>query len=141
MKKQIFRKDDRVFDVRYGWGIVQFINNLDSFPLYVKFENGYAKYTIDGKNSTKSIAPELSFTRYENGGKLSQERPVNYEDCIGKWGEFWNDYGDKIIDRLLYIKDEEFEQLRFKAYKANEYYSYFEPLTEKEIKVLGLKNN
>lgn len=139
MKKQIFRKDDRVFDIDYGWGVVEIVNDLDSFPIYVRFENNYVKYTIDGKKYSNSIAPTLSFTKYELGGKFSQERPIDYKNYLNKWGKFWNGNSeDIVIDKLSYYHeshDNPFSIARCESFK------FFQPLTDEQIKVLELENN
>lgn len=97
MEKQIFKKGYQVFDIRFGWGIVEEIdesNNL--YPVRVVFdsyENDYVVYTHEGRKDILEETPLLSFTEYTLEG-FSQERPINYDDYIGKWGTFWDD-GDK----------------------------------------------
>lgn len=134
MSKQIFRKDDRVFDIDYGWGVVVAVNDLDSLPIYVRFENNYVKYTTDGKKSSNSIAPTLSFTKYELGDKFSQEKTINYANYVGKWGKFWNSNSENIvIDKLdFYHKshDKPFSIARCESFE------FFQPLTDKQIKIL-----
>lgn len=126
MEKQIFKKGDRVFVANYGWGKI--INERDT------------TYTIsfDNKNVGTRIPRNLvSFTEYTLQG-FSQEKPINYEDYIGKWGKF-KSRGLKrfVIDKL---KSVEFhEKNSFCAETDRTYYYEFEPLTEEQIKVLGLE--
>ena len=44
-------------------------------------------YTNDGKRTLGEETPLLSFMEYTLQG-FSQERPINYEGYIGKWGRF-----------------------------------------------------
>ena len=32
----------------------------------------------------------LSFAEYGFDDRFSQERPINYEEYVGKWGVFWD---------------------------------------------------
>ncbi|GIM52013.1 hypothetical protein CAPN004_10430 [Capnocytophaga cynodegmi] len=129
MEKQIFKKGDRVFDIRFGWGKV------------IKEEKGKIEVDFPRKQCcafyNKSNIATLSFTEYTLQGH-SQERPINYEDYIGKWGKF-KSRGLKrfVIDKL---KSVEFhEKNSFCAETDRTYYYEFEPLTEEQIKVLGLE--
>ena len=122
----IFKIGDRVFDIRFGWGIVITENIvIDSFnPMVVQFDDEELRnyYTLRGKDITKL----LSFTEYELQG-FSQERPVNYEEYVGKWGKFWDDNKERfIIGKLLYYSkdgDDPFES-------EFNWFENFEPLTE-----------
>lgn len=144
MEKQIFRVGDRVYDFYYGWGTItakrEDFENTD-YIWVVTFENGYIEdYTIEGKYEITDKFRSLSFTEYDfvKGG-FSQERQINYEDYIGKWGKFWNE-GDKVvIDTLAEIDTEEYGRMVFSPCITNMYYDNFEPLTEEQLKVLGLK--
>jgi hypothetical protein len=75
MKKSIFKVGDKVFDIRYGWGIVEFIDVKSNFyPINVSF--GVLNedcYTWDGR-SYQGLLKVLSFTEYTLEG-FSQERP------------------------------------------------------------------
>lgn len=76
--KTIFKKGDKVFDIRWGWGYIIEINNdkTELFPIIVRFENEESNdesYTLSGRYWRKE--PQfLSFTEYTLEG-LSQERP------------------------------------------------------------------
>lgn len=86
---------------------------------------------------TKYLATKmLSFTEYTLQG-FTQEKPVNYEEYVGKRGKFWDSDKDVLlISKLLAYDNTEYEGYPFE----NEfgYYANFEPLTEEQIKVLGL---
>lgn len=139
MKKQTFEKGDRVFDIRFGWGEVTYLYSSDweksaseHLVCSVKFDNG------KGCHYTKNVAlKSLSFTEYGFDDRFSQERPINYEEYVGKWGKFWDSNKDiLLIGKLLAYDNTENEGYPFE----NEfgYYANFEPLTEEQIKVLGL---
>ena len=141
MSKQIFKVGDRVFDIRHGWGKVT--NGADTilYPIGVQFEDDDSQevilYTEDGKGHLGDNKPLLSFEEYGFNDRFTQERPVNYEDYIGKWGKFWD---DRSKDYMISI----FEKLRGDGFKPSisiEAYDNFEPLTEEQVKVLGLEND
>ena len=139
MKKQTFEKGDRVFDYIKGWGEIvhTYSDNWeevdDNYTVcVVKFDS--SKGII---HFTKYLATKmLSFTEYTLQG-FTQEKPVNYEEYVGKWGQFWDSNKDiLLIGKLLAYDNTENEGYPFE----NEfgYYANFEPLTEEQIKVLGL---
>ena len=137
MKKQTFEKGDRVFDIFYGWGTVKEVldTSYHNYPIIVFFDNigNVITYASDGSFGA-GMPQMLSFTEYTLQG-FSQERPVNYEEYVGKWGKFWDDNKERfIIGKLLYYSkdgDDPFES-------EFNWFENFEPLTEEQIKVLGL---
>ena len=151
MKKQTFEKGDRVFDINYGWGkVIEILNASSSlkpdYKVLVRFKQDFNKeisvyYSIDGYISPSYKFPTLSFTEYDivNGG-FSQERLVNYEDYIGKWGRFC-DKEERIVvvGKLINYLPHLVAAFEMKV-RNNRTASYenFEPLTEEQIKVLGL---
>ena len=141
MEKQIFKVGDRVFDYAYGWGKVTGIEGCKALKVTFEHIDDFGKnirllYNEQGKEIlSKNIT--LSFTEYTLQG-FSQERLVNYEEYIGKWGKFWNS-GDKVvIDILAEIDTEEYGRMVFGPYITNMYYDNFKPLTEEQIKILEL---
>lgn len=140
MEKQIFKVGDRVFDIRYGWGTIKKYNANYTFPIGVWFDRkdiqDFIHYLKSGKDYELDNVGLLSFTEYDlvNGG-FSQERPINYDDYIGRWGKFWDDGSkDYMISR--------FEKLRGDGFKPSisvEAYDNFEPLTEEQNKISELK--
>lgn len=132
----IFKVGDRVYDFNFGWGTVVNTERTSLYIVEVKFDNciDNVSYTIDGKFVYRDSLPRLSFTKYDfvNGG-FSQERPINYEDYVGKWGKFWNDEKECTISKL-----EGYSSEGFRSTTSIALYEYFEPLTEEQIKVLGL---
>lgn len=83
MKKQIFKKGERVFDIRYGWGKVVYKDKDILFPIYVQFDDDddaqeIVFYTRDGKNMPGDKLPLLSFTEYILQG-FTQERLISNE--------------------------------------------------------------
>lgn len=75
MDKEIFKGGDKVFHIEYGWGVVGF-QKSNKFPLVVKFrEENVFTFTLDGKETSESKYPLLSFTEYTLQG-FSQERPI-----------------------------------------------------------------
>ena len=138
MKKQTFEKGDRVFDYLKGWGeiIHTYSDNWeevdDNYTVcVVKFDS--SKEIV---HFTKYLATKmLSFTEYTLQG-FTKEKPVNYEEYVGKWGRFFDKNEihiaiDKLVDYHGSSADAPFES-RFA------HYSNFEPLTEEQLKVLGL---
>ena len=130
-----FKEGDQVFDILHGWGKVTYLyssdwekSELDHLVCRVKFDNGkechYTKYV-----ALKS----LSFTEYGFDERFTQERPINYDDYIGKWGKFWNDKKEYIISKL-----ERYSSEGFRTTTSIALYKFFEPLTEEQTKVLGL---
>jgi hypothetical protein len=73
----IFKVGDKVFDVRYGWGVVSSVNiRTKDWPVEVVFdgeEELLDEYTFDGR-AFINYPPTLSFTEYTLEG-FSQERP------------------------------------------------------------------
>ena len=138
MAKKIFEKGDKVFDIIFGWGKVTevYYPQDRDYPVSVQFENSIIKYTYDGKWAHGDSYSRLSFTEYGFDNRFSQERPVNYEDCIGKWGKFWNNYIEKFIITTL----DDYFMNDNKPFETNcGFFKHFEPLTEEQIKILGLK--
>ena len=138
MEKQTFKIGDRVFDIRYGWGKVTICADTILYPIGVQFDEDDSQevilYTEDGKGHLCDKQPLLSFTEYTLQG-FSQERPINYEEYIGKWGKFWGDrIKEYIISRLERATPE-----GFKSNTSFILYNNFEPLTEEQIKTLNLK--
>lgn len=114
----IFKVGDRVYDIRFGWGIVNFTYSMDWNKVQpeflvceVKFDKNKEPY-----NYTKKLATQmLSFTEYTLQG-FSQERSMNYNEYIGKWGKFWdNDKNHIILDKLDSYIDNMFEDYSFKV--------------------------
>lgn len=138
MDKQIFKLGDRVFDIMYGWGVVEELHQDEerSYPLIVRFPGfDTLYYTRDGKSNTSDSHPILSFTEYGFDNRFSQERSINYEEYIGKWGKFWDDrIKEYIISRLERITPD-----GFKSNTSIMIYNNFEPLTEEQIKMLNLE--
>ncbi len=151
MKKQTFEKGDRVFDIKHGWGTVALRLNESEDPYYrlrVDFVYHRESYTEEGKSNISDAYRSLSFTEYDliNGG-FSQERPINYDDYVGKWGRFWDTvYENTVIIAKLSSyridKNENHHYRSFRCFTVGEEeetsYTNFEPLTEEQIKILEL---
>nr|DAQ42188.1 MAG TPA: ATP-dependent DNA helicase [Caudoviricetes sp.] len=141
MKKQIFKVGDRVFDIRLGWGEVTHVYASGLYTIKVNFDStrNTIFFTEDGKYEHRDPISRLSFTEYNlvNGG-FSQERPINYEEYLGKWGKFTDisNNNDFVIGRLSSFKVSNDET--YFATENGDAYNTFEPLTEEQIKVLGL---
>nr|DAR48886.1 MAG TPA: hypothetical protein [Caudoviricetes sp.] len=137
--KTIFKTGDRVFDYIKGWGEIvhTYSDNWE------EVDDNYTVCVVKFDSSeeiihfTKYLATKmLSFTEYTLQG-FTQEKPVNYEEYVGKWGKFWDSDKDiLLIGKLLAYDNTENEGYPFE----NEfgYYANFEPLTEEQIKALGL---
>lgn len=138
MDKQIFKVGDKVYDAMCGWGEVK---DIDEHLVFIKFyKDNYLEYNYleeynhDGRFSESDINPRLSFTEYGFDNRFSQERPINYNDYIGKWGKFWHDCSKEYtISKLEKVKLN-----KFKSNTSIALYDNFEPLTEEQIKILNL---
>jgi hypothetical protein len=91
--EQIFKEGDKVFDIRYGWGLVVSVNILtNDWPVEVVFdgkEELFDEYTFDGR-AFNNYPTTLSFTEYSLEG-FSQERPEpapKLGDIV--WGKSFN---------------------------------------------------
>ena len=92
MKKSIFKVGDKVFDYRYGWGIVDYNEDDSFYPVLVEFVEYEDAYTWDGR-AYQGAPIVLSFTEYTIEG-FSQERPEELpkkgqivwgSDCSSSW--------------------------------------------------------
>ncbi len=73
--KTVFKAGDKVFDIKYGWGVVDVVYSKGmDYPVHVKFLKDTISYTFDGR-IYEIAEPSLSFTEYTLHG-FSQERPV-----------------------------------------------------------------
>lgn len=129
-----FEMGDKVFDIRYGWGVVEsFENELDWESMEVNFNNSLISYTIDGPGEFDDELCLLSFTEYSLQG-FTKDRSIDYTKFIGKWGMFWgDDRKEYAISRL-----ESFKDGGFRSTSSIMLYKNFKPLTEKQIKSLEL---
>ena len=141
MNKQIFKVGDRVFDIRYGWGTIKKYNANCTFPIGVQFDRENIQdlihYLKSGKDYEIDDVGLLSFTEYDlvNGG-FSQERPINYEDYMRKWGKFWNDNPEYFTIGIL----KGYEQGGHKPFQSVSLdFQNFKPLTDEQIKILELE--
>lgn len=129
-----FKEGERVFDIRYGWGIVE--EPMNECFVTVRFDGDEVTECYDERNAVTM----LSYEEYELHGKCS----INYRKYVGKWGVFTdynNDIEDAFIGRLKEVcihngnirfavetSDGELEMKRFI------------PLTDDMLKRLNLKN-
>lgn len=133
----IFKVGDRVFDIEFGWGTVVKIENEFESPVIVDFdryEDISLCYKFDGRYSSNSALKRLSFTEYTLQG-FSQEKPINYEEYVGKWGVFWDKWWDGYyISKLkgIYINNGFTEFID----SASGKWDKFKPLTDEQIKIL-----
>ena len=135
MKKQTFEKGDRVFHYLKGWGEIvhTYSDNWeevdDNYTVcVVRFES-----SEELEHFTKYLATKmLSFTEYTLQG-FTQERPIDYSECIGKWGKF-NDHGEEDCS-ICKLKDENHNG-QFVDYLGN-IWDEFEPLTDEQVELLS----
>lgn len=144
MEKQIFKVGDRVFDIRYGWGKVTICADTILYPIGVQFNEDDSQevilYTEDGKGHLGDNKPVLSFTEYGFDNRFSQKRVFDYKNCIGKYGKFWDDGENTIIvGKLCDYYQYHTHHFRVRTHDDEiGFYTNFEPLTEKQVKVLEL---
>lgn len=80
----MFKVGDRVFNYQYGWGTIN--EELTKYIL-VLFDNCKSvsiPFLKDGKETSRSERPTLSFTEYTLEG-FSQERPPIELPEVGDW--------------------------------------------------------
>lgn len=145
MEKQIFKKGDRVFDIRFGWGTVIDNNRCLLYPIGIQFDRDDSQevivYTNDGISNISEEFSLLSFTEYTLQG-FTQERPIDYKSYIGSYGRFWdNEEKTFVIGKLYNYLPHLIRAFEMKGKDSQIFcYENFEPLTEEQLKILGLKN-
>lgn len=135
-----FKINQKVFDYSYGWGkiIIIYKENkltvLYSGDLKVEYTKKGFRY-LNNTNIISSL-PTLATEEYTLNG-FTQEYKEDYVQYIGKWGKFWDEDFDKdfVISILYYYNDE--NEYKFIT-NDDKCYEFFEPLTEEQIRVLGL---
>lgn len=130
-----FEIGDKVFDIRYGWGVVEsFEVDLGWENVEIRFDNSLISYTLSGPEDFDNELRLLSFTEYTLNG-FTKEKAIDYSKFIGKWGMFWSnkDKDERIIGKL-----EGYDDRYFKSTTSITLYAYFKPLTDEQIKSLGL---
>lgn len=131
-----FEIGDKVFDIRYGWGVVEsFEVDLGWESIEVRFNNILISYTLSGRGEIGDELCLLSFTEYTLQG-FTKDKPIDYSKFIGKWGMFWsnNNKEEYIISRL-----ESYDGKWFISESSPiPLYSNFKPLSEEQIESLGL---
>jgi len=107
MEKTVFKKGDKVFDYRRGWGIVDCVVERSFYPINVKFDGYLDNYSWDGR-IFENQPQTLSFTEYTLVG-FSQERPEELpkkgqivwgrNEFPSEWhiGYFFEKRGDKYL--------------------------------------------
>lgn len=144
MDKRIFKVGDKVYDISFGWGEINYI--YGDGKIIVNFKNLKKSisiiYEADGKIGGGIKQPVLSFTEYTLQG-FSQEKPIDYAEYEGKWGKFWNDEDslNKTIEisMLEEVEYEKFDKVKFAPISTGTFYDNFTPLSDKQLKMLGLK--
>jgi hypothetical protein len=104
--KTVFKVGDKVFDIKYGWGVVNRIDDGECHPVHVSFFIKTESYKYDG-SIIEYASPSLSFTEYTLQG-FSQERPVALPE-VGELVlvrnqeiERWRTFEFHSFDGLLY---------------------------------------
>nr|DAF03260.1 MAG TPA: hypothetical protein [Caudoviricetes sp.] len=135
--KTIFEKGDKVFDIRFSWGIINYLYSTDwekekneNLVCNVKFENG------EEVHYSKKVASKLlSFTEYTLKG-FTQIHKKDFSQYIGKWCRFKHKY-DKDYFYLCILSSID-EKGNFYDSEGDDW-DYCEPLTDEQIKILGLE--
>ena len=134
--KKAFKKGDRVFDIRFGWGTISYLYTTDwekekdqNLVCVVKFEKE------EEVNYTKFMALKLlSFTEYTLKG-FNQNHVEDYSKHIGKWCIF----KDSEEDALYINKLRSFDVNGFFQDSEDLSWNICEPLTEEQTKILNLE--
>jgi len=86
MTQQEFKVGDKVFDILFGWGEVDFILGEEFiYTINVKFNDLEFSYTKDGKFHHNGITPTLSHTEY----RLTSEPTFPRMMEVGLNGQEW----------------------------------------------------
>lgn len=140
-----FKTGDIVHYIRKGEGKVTHVENSNcDYPVFVtwkKIPKGMAEreqFTLDGKVHKFDIYPSLSHVPYHKA--VITERPIDYNDYVGKWGYFseHEDFSKSIIGKLESFKNFADQPFTIK-YSLDERSQYFRPLTDEQIEILNLK--
>ena len=106
--------DDRVWDIRHGWGtIVEIKTKCTKYPIVVKFDNVDVKmeYTFEGKYVDEHINPTLFWNEIKFNMPKKPEKIVK-KFKIGDWVVLENvsdtDYCKGDILRIISINDDGF---------------------------------
>lgn len=147
-----FEVNQKVFDYSYGWGkIVKITTTSDSSkePIIVFINNKdiYNFYDLEGRNvclinniiKYRAVNSTLATKEYYLED-FTQEPQINYTKYINKWGKFG--FSEDKIEIIGILKDfrETLEGLKYFYPFEDRYinYEYFEPLTDEQLKILGL---
>ena len=135
--KTIFEKGDKVFDIRFGWGTINYLYSIDwekekdsNLVCEVKFENG------EEIHYSKKVASKLlSFTEYTLKG-FNQIHKKDYSQYIGKWCKF----RDKNFEKFYYLCIlKSVDERGFFYDSEDDVWDICEPLTEEQAKILDLE--
>lgn len=99
----------KVFDIRFGWGVVESVTNSLPYPIIVQFVIENCTYTENGSLPTIDNCPTLSLSEYNlvSGGFTSitdLDKPK-----VGYVGYFWDyegDFGGLLYSKLINITDD-----------------------------------
>lgn len=125
MGKQIFRKGDPVYHHKHGW------RTIESFMHVGQKNTNVYKFT-DG---TTDVEDMLSFTEYRiEVSNFTQERPIDYNDYIGKWGGFYdNDLNNAYLCKLdEYLPGYSHQFVTVSGCR----YINFKPLSDEAVEIL-----
>ena len=133
--KTAFKKGDRVFDIRFGWGTISYLYSTD-WEKEKNDENLVCAAKYEEVNYTKSMALKLlSFTEYTLKG-FNQIYAMDYTKYIGKWCKFKDKY-DKDYFYLCILKG--IDERGYFYDSEDDKWDICEPLTDEQIKILGLE--
>lgn len=61
----MFKKGQRVFDIRFGWGTVLKVYKENGYPVQVSYQGNKKAYTLDGLYNTSDKGRSLFFAEPE----------------------------------------------------------------------------
>lgn len=87
MKTKEFKVGDKVYDIRYGWGIVEDDKFSECYSIYVTFDiERNNTYTKEGKYEIDDINPTLSHTEYSIHSTQSEyPKVMEVSNCGMEW--------------------------------------------------------
>ena len=132
-KDSVWEVGQKVFDAKYGWGVVIGINS-DDLPILVEFDDDDRDceiYMCDGRDYVDDKYPTLSFTNYITDRFSQDAKDATYAQiepdfdwgCLAAWcndwiakdGDgIWYSYNGKPkLSSGVYIPENAFDQIHY----------------------------
>ena len=129
--KVMFKAGERVWHIRYGWGVLRESNINSKFPLNFTTDGVpyLATLTLHGFEMNTDINPVIFYK--EQTFDISKPEPE-----IGTWGYFWDDCEKDLSFGKLVGKVEGLNRYVMYSFKGTVMYAHFSPDIPPHIKEL-----